>query len=100
MMDLIATRRPSNVKPSRYSPSPSDSATVMMNQVVEISKAPVIENLRNTIRLTRPTASSDGCSTPRSDAIDLNVLTENKPPYSREIGSTNLKGILCKVYKA
>jgi anaerobic selenocysteine-containing dehydrogenase len=29
-----------------------------------------------------------------------NVLTSNQPPYSRELGSTNLRGILCKVYKA
>ena len=31
---------------------------------------------------------------------NINVLTDNKPPYSREIGSTNLRGFLCKVYKA
>jgi anaerobic selenocysteine-containing dehydrogenase len=29
-----------------------------------------------------------------------NVLTSNKPPYGREIGTTNLRGILCRVYKA
>jgi anaerobic selenocysteine-containing dehydrogenase len=31
---------------------------------------------------------------------NINVLTDNKPPHSREMGSTNLRGILCKVYKA
>lgn len=30
---------------------------------------------------------------------NINVLTNNEPPYSREMGSTNLRGILCKVYK-
>ena len=31
---------------------------------------------------------------------NFNILTENKPPYSREMGSSNLRGIVCKVYKA
>jgi len=30
---------------------------------------------------------------------NINILTNNKPPYSREVGSTNLAGALCKVYK-
>lgn len=30
---------------------------------------------------------------------NINVLTDDKPPYNRETGSTNLRGILCKVYK-
>lgn len=30
---------------------------------------------------------------------NVNVLTDNKPPFNREIGSANLRGILCKVYK-
>jgi len=30
---------------------------------------------------------------------NINILTDDKPPYSRELGSTNLRGILCKVYK-
>ena len=30
---------------------------------------------------------------------NINVLTDDKPPYNREMGSTNLRGILCKVYK-
>jgi anaerobic selenocysteine-containing dehydrogenase len=30
---------------------------------------------------------------------NINVLTNSKPPYSREIGSTNLRGINCKIYK-
>jgi anaerobic selenocysteine-containing dehydrogenase len=29
-----------------------------------------------------------------------NVLTSNQPPYAREMGTTNLRGILCRVYKA
>lgn len=29
-----------------------------------------------------------------------NILTNNRPPYSREMGSTNLRGILCRVYRA
>jgi len=31
---------------------------------------------------------------------NVNILTENAPPYSREMGSTNLRGISCKVYQA
>lgn len=31
---------------------------------------------------------------------NINVLTNDKPPYNREMGSTNLRGFLCKVYKA
>ncbi len=30
---------------------------------------------------------------------NVNILTDDKPPYSHEIGSTNLRGISCKVYK-
>jgi hypothetical protein len=26
-------------------------------------------------------------------------MTDDKPPYNREIGSANLRGILCKVYR-
>jgi anaerobic selenocysteine-containing dehydrogenase len=29
-----------------------------------------------------------------------NILTSNQPPYSPELGTTNLRGIFCKVYKA
>ena len=29
-----------------------------------------------------------------------NILTDNAPPFSPEMGSTNLRGIACKVYKA
>ncbi len=31
---------------------------------------------------------------------NINVLTSNKRPYAREMGSATLRGILCKVYKA
>ncbi len=31
---------------------------------------------------------------------NLNILTDDKPPYNREMGSPNLRGILCRVYKA
>jgi homoaconitase/3-isopropylmalate dehydratase large subunit len=31
---------------------------------------------------------------------NVNLLTDNKPPYNREIGSPTLRGILCKVYRA
>jgi len=31
---------------------------------------------------------------------NLNVLTDNDPPYSAEMGSCNVRGVLCKVYKA
>lgn len=31
---------------------------------------------------------------------NINVLTDNKPPHSREIGSSNLRGILCRIYRA
>ncbi len=30
---------------------------------------------------------------------NINILTDDKPPYNPQIGSTNLRGILCKVYK-
>jgi anaerobic selenocysteine-containing dehydrogenase len=31
---------------------------------------------------------------------NINVLTSSEPPYNPEIGSTNLRGILCRAYKA
>ena len=31
---------------------------------------------------------------------NINMLTDDKPPYNSEMGSTNLRGISCKVYKA
>jgi len=31
---------------------------------------------------------------------NINILTDDKPPYNREMGSTNLRGVLCKIYKA
>ena len=31
---------------------------------------------------------------------NINILTDDKLPYNPEIGSTNLRGFLCKVYKA
>jgi anaerobic selenocysteine-containing dehydrogenase len=31
---------------------------------------------------------------------NMNVLTNDKPPFNREIGSFNIRGIACKVYKA
>jgi anaerobic selenocysteine-containing dehydrogenase len=31
---------------------------------------------------------------------NLNILTNDKPPYNREMGSTNVRGFSCKVYKA
>ena len=30
---------------------------------------------------------------------NINILTDDKPPYNREMGSSNLRGILCKVYR-
>ena len=30
---------------------------------------------------------------------NVNVLTDNQPPYNPEIGSNQLRGVLCKVYK-
>ena len=30
---------------------------------------------------------------------NVNMLTNDKPPFNREIGSANLRGFLCKVYK-
>jgi anaerobic selenocysteine-containing dehydrogenase len=30
---------------------------------------------------------------------NINILTDDTPPYNRELGSTSLRGILCKVYK-
>ena len=34
------------------------------------------------------------------DESNINLLTDDHPPYGREMGSTNLRGILCKVYTA
>ncbi|MFC1860983.1 molybdopterin-dependent oxidoreductase [Chloroflexota bacterium] len=31
---------------------------------------------------------------------NVNILTDNKRPYAREMGSATLRGILCKIYKA
>ncbi|MCX6012182.1 MAG: molybdopterin oxidoreductase, partial [Chloroflexi bacterium] len=31
---------------------------------------------------------------------NINMLTDIQPPYNREMGSTNLRGILCRVTKA
>ena len=30
---------------------------------------------------------------------NVNILTDDKPPFNREMGSANLRGFLCKVYK-
>lgn len=30
---------------------------------------------------------------------NINILTDDAPPYSRELGTPNLRGILCRVYK-
>ncbi len=30
---------------------------------------------------------------------NINILTDDSPPYSRELGTPNLRGILCRVYK-
>jgi len=30
---------------------------------------------------------------------NINILTDDEPPFNREMGSTNLRGILCKIYK-
>ena len=31
---------------------------------------------------------------------NYNVLTNDKPPFSREIGSFNIRGLACKAYRA
>ena len=31
---------------------------------------------------------------------NVNILTDDQPPFNREMGSSNLRGIVCKVYKA
>jgi len=30
---------------------------------------------------------------------NVNILTDNKGPFSREMGTANLRGIACRVYK-
>lgn len=30
---------------------------------------------------------------------NINILTDDKPPFNREMGSANFRGLLCKVYK-
>jgi len=30
---------------------------------------------------------------------NINILTDDKPPFGREIGTPNLRGMMCKVYK-
>jgi len=32
-------------------------------------------------------------------ASNINILTDNKPPMNREMGSATLRGFCCKVYK-
>jgi anaerobic selenocysteine-containing dehydrogenase len=34
------------------------------------------------------------------DRANLNILTDDSPPYSPEMGSPKMRGFLCKVYKA
>ena len=34
------------------------------------------------------------------DEANINILTDDSPPYSPEIGSPTMRGFLCKVYKA
>jgi anaerobic selenocysteine-containing dehydrogenase len=34
------------------------------------------------------------------DEANINILTDDAPPYSPEIGSPSMRGFLCKVYKA
>ena len=34
------------------------------------------------------------------DVANINILTDDSPPFSREIGSPAMRGFLCKVYKA
>jgi anaerobic selenocysteine-containing dehydrogenase len=34
------------------------------------------------------------------DKANLNILTDDNPPYSPEMGSPKMRGFLCKVYKA
>jgi anaerobic selenocysteine-containing dehydrogenase len=31
---------------------------------------------------------------------NINIVTDDRPPFSREMGSSNLRGFLCKVHKA
>jgi len=33
-------------------------------------------------------------------AANINILTDNKPPFNPEMGSAPLRGFACKVYKA
>jgi anaerobic selenocysteine-containing dehydrogenase len=34
------------------------------------------------------------------DEANINILTDDRPPYSPEMGSPKMRGFLCKVYKA
>jgi anaerobic selenocysteine-containing dehydrogenase len=34
------------------------------------------------------------------DQSNINILASDEPPYNREMGATNLRGAMCKVYKA
>ncbi|MBW2609302.1 MAG: molybdopterin-dependent oxidoreductase [Deltaproteobacteria bacterium] len=34
------------------------------------------------------------------DEANINILTSNEPPYNHEMGSCNMRGLLCKIYKA
>ena len=31
---------------------------------------------------------------------NVNILTDDQPPFNREMGSPNMRGVMCKVYKA
>jgi thiosulfate reductase/polysulfide reductase chain A len=30
---------------------------------------------------------------------NINVLTDNQPPFNPEVGASNMRGLLCRVYK-
>jgi thiosulfate reductase/polysulfide reductase chain A len=34
------------------------------------------------------------------DEANINILTDDSPPYSPEMGSPKMRGFLCKVYQA
>ena len=34
------------------------------------------------------------------DKANINILTDDQPPFGRELGSPNMRGIMCKVFKA
>jgi anaerobic selenocysteine-containing dehydrogenase len=55
---------------------------------------------RGTSPVAASTAGPAAVPMPEWEEANLNILTDDGPPYSPEIGSPKMRGFLCRVYKA